>query len=323
MLLEKVYPQPHAQRQVLALRHQGVDAIGRGREGIQDRLQAPGLDIGLDFPEAAPGQTQAGQTPLMQDLAIAAVQPPLGAPVIELAVHPEGPAAGLAGLGGQAQRLMPRQLAGMLGHTGAPEIGRRGHAQAPVVGQTHAHQAGIRQIAHAHRAVETLVDDVHHPIREIEREAQILMPGEELRHQGRHMAAAEAGRRRDAQMAAGLDAPRADPGLGIGKLHQQALAVLQKAAALMGEGDAPGGAHQQLHAQAFLQRVDAPTHHRGRHALGLGGGREAALGGDQHKGFDLFQAIHGGDCALSPRLFMRFGAALHASAAMNPGGGLA
>jgi hypothetical protein len=50
-------------------------------------------------------------------------------------------------------------------------------------------------------------------------------------------------------MAAGLDAAGADAGLGIGQVGQQALAVLQKGAALMREADAPRGAHQQLDAQ--------------------------------------------------------------------------
>ena len=83
------------------------------------------------------------------------------------------------------------------------------------------------------------------------------------------MPAAEARRRGDAQVAGGLDPAFGHAGLGIGHIGQQALAVFQKGAALMGEGEAPGGAHQQLHAQAFLQGVDAPPHHRGRHAASV------------------------------------------------------
>jgi hypothetical protein len=93
--------------------------------------------------------------------------------------------------------------------------------------------------------------------------------------------------------AAGLHAAGADAGFGIGQVGQQALAVFQEGAALVGERDAPRGAQQQLHAQAFFQRVDAPADHRRRHALGQRGGGQAALGGHRHEGFDLLEPVHG------------------------------
>jgi hypothetical protein len=98
-------------------------------------------------------------------------------------------------------------------------------------------------------------------------------------------------------VAAGLDAAGADAGLGIGQVGQQALAVFQEGAAFVRERDASRGAHQQLHAQAFFQRVDAPADHRRRHTFGQRGGREAALGGHRHEGFDLLEPGHGSDYA--------------------------
>jgi hypothetical protein len=58
------------------------------------------------------------------------------------------------------------------------------------------------------------------------------------------VAAPEAGRRGDAQVAAGLDATLGDAGLGRRQFAQDALAVLQERAAFMGERDAARGAHQ-------------------------------------------------------------------------------
>ena len=112
-------------------------------------------------------------------------------------------------------------------------------------------------------------------------------------HQRRHVAAAEAGRRRHAQVPARLDATGADAGFGIGDAHQQALAVLQEGAALVREAQAARGPHQQLDAQSRFQGIDAPPDDRGRHALGPGRGGQAAARGDGDEGFELGQAVHG------------------------------
>jgi hypothetical protein len=118
------------------------------------------------------------------------------------------------------------------------------------------------------------------------------MPRQEGGHQRRQVAPAEPGRRGDAQMAAGLDAASRDAGLGVVDVDQQALAVLQEGAALVGEADAAGGAQQQLDAQPRLQRVHAPPDDGRRHALCQCGGGQAALGGRGHEGLHLLQAIH-------------------------------
>jgi hypothetical protein len=148
--------------------------------------------------------------------------------VLDGAVDLEGPAARLAGVGAQRQAGVAGELVRVARRARALQVGRGGHAQAAVVGQPRADQAGVGQVAHAHRAVEALVDDVDHAVAEVERQAQVGMLGQEARHQRRHVAAAEAGRRRDAQMAAGLEPARADGGLGVGQRGQQALAVLQE-----------------------------------------------------------------------------------------------
>ena len=93
------------------------------------------------------------------------------------------------------------------------------------------------------------------------------------------MPAAKAGRRGDAQVAAGLDAAGRDAGLGIGQVGQQALAVLQKGAAFVRQGDAPGGAHQQLDAQPLFQRVEPAPHDGRRYAFSQAGCRQATSRG--------------------------------------------
>ncbi len=94
-------------------------------------------------------------------------------------------------------------------------------------------------------------------------------------------------------MPAGLDAAGADAGLGVGQVGQQALAVFQKGAALVGERDASRGAHHELDAQARLQPVEPATDDGRRHPFGLGRGGEAAARGHGHKGFELLELVHG------------------------------
>jgi len=72
----------------------------------------------------------------------------------------------------------------------------------------------------------------------------------------------------------------------------QALAVFEEGAALVRERDAARGAHQQLHAQPLLQRIEAATHDGGGHALRARGRRQAALGGNRDEGFELLELVH-------------------------------
>ncbi len=180
----------------------------------------------------------------------------------------------------------------MLRRTAQAQVLGRGHAQAPVLGQAHADQRGVGQIAHPHRAVEPLGGQVDHAVAQIERDRDIGMQLAIARHQRRHVAPPETGRRGDAQVAAGLHAARRYAGLGVRELHQQALAVFQESAALVRERDAPRGAHQQLDAEPLLQRIEPAPHDGRRHALGLGRGRQAAPRRHRHKGFHGLELVH-------------------------------
>jgi hypothetical protein len=74
LFLEKVDPQAHAQGHVLALGKDRVNAVGRGRKIVQHGAQTPRGDVGLHLPGAAPRNAITGQTPLVQDLPVAAIQ---------------------------------------------------------------------------------------------------------------------------------------------------------------------------------------------------------------------------------------------------------
>ena len=82
-------------------------------------------------------------------------------------------------------------------------------------------------------------------------------------------------------MAAGLDPAGADAGLGVRPVGEQALAILEEGAAFVRQGDAPRRAHQELDAQAPLERIDAPADDRRRDALELRGRGQAAAGRDR------------------------------------------
>ena len=130
----------------------------------------------------------------------------------------EGPAPGLGGIAGQRQAMEARQIGRRLRRAMALQVGRRGHAQAAVVGHAHAHQRRVRHVAHAHGAVKALAGNVHHAVAQVQGDGDLGVQLAKLGHQRRHVAPPKARRRGDAQVAAGLDAPGADAGLGIGQV---------------------------------------------------------------------------------------------------------
>ncbi|MNT11087.1 hypothetical protein D3C72_1459490 [compost metagenome] len=217
----------------------------------------------------------------MQHLTVGAIQRPARLEMHHFARatidrHAKCPAPRLRGLARQGQAVVLGQIARVAGRATAAQVLGRGHAQAPVVGHAHAHQRRIGQVANADRTVIAFASQIHQAVAQVERGRHLGVAGMVERQERRHMAAAKTRRRRDAQMPGGLDAARADAGLDIGQIGEQALAVLQKGNAFVREGEFARGAHQQLDAQALLQRIQAAAHDGGCHAFGLGGGGEAA-----------------------------------------------
>jgi hypothetical protein len=116
----------------------------------------------------------------------------------------------------------------------------------------------------------------------------------EGRHQRRDVPPAEAGRRRQTQVAARLHAAGRNARLGVLHIVDDALAVLEERRAFEGQGELASGAHQQLDAEPLLERVDAAADDGGRYTLRVGGRRQAALRRDGNEGFDLLETVHGG-----------------------------
>ena len=232
----------------------------------------------------------------MQHLPVRAVERPARAQVHHVLTTvcrvAKSPAPGLRGVARQGQAVVLQQVRGLFWRAAPRQISRGGHAQAAVVGHAHTDQRAVGQVAHADGAVKALGRQVHHPVAQVERNRHIGVQFAKARHQRGHMAAAKPGRGGDAQMAARLDAARRHTGFGIGHIREQALAIFQKSAAFVGQGDAPGGAHQQLHAQAFLQRIEPAADDGRGHALGSGCGGQAALGGNRDKSFEGFELVH-------------------------------
>ncbi|MCY1380854.1 hypothetical protein D9M69_687110 [compost metagenome] len=94
-------------------------------------------------------------------------------------------------------------------------------------------------------------------------------------------------------MAAGAVLLRRHRGFGAGPLRQQHAALVEKARALLGERQPPGGAVDELRAQAAFQRVDAPAQHHRCDARVQRGGGQAAVLHRQHEGLDFLEAVHG------------------------------
>ena len=130
---------------------------------------------------------------------------------------------------------MTRQFIGMPGRAVLRQVAGGRDAQPPVVGQPHADQRRVGQVADPHRAVKTFAGEIDHPVTQIERNRDVAVQFAKPRHQRRHVAAPEARRRGDAQMATGLDAAGADAGLRVGHIRQQPLRVFQEGGALVGE----------------------------------------------------------------------------------------
>ena len=85
--LQEVNPQPHPQRQVFALGKHGINAIGRCGIVFQHRHQLARSDLGLHLPGAAPGNAITRQAPVVQHLAVGAVQRARGLQVGHFAIR--------------------------------------------------------------------------------------------------------------------------------------------------------------------------------------------------------------------------------------------
>ena len=229
---EVVYPQAHAQWQVLALRKQHKNTVGRRGIVLQHRHQL----AGGDFASTSQVLRQAMPWPARhQSYNTWPSEQSSGPPGLRCTTRRrrprwacERPSARLRRLARQRQAVMLGQLGGMLGRATALQVAGRRYAQAPVVGNAHTHQRRVRQVPT--RTAQSKPSPARSTTRSL-RFSEMVTSGAAPEKRGtraRH-GGGQTGRRGHAQMPAGLDATGRHAGLGIGHIGQQALAVFQKA----------------------------------------------------------------------------------------------
>jgi hypothetical protein len=80
--------------------------------------------------------------------------------------------------------------------------------------------------------------------------------------------------------------------LGIVEIEQNALTMLQKCAALIGQSDSARRPLQKLYTESRLERIKPPPNHRRRNPFGARSRRQAALDCDINEGGNLLELIH-------------------------------
>ena len=139
---------------------------------------------------------------------------------------------------------MPDQIGWLTRHAVSNQIGRAGDDHAAHFAETDADQAGVGQLTDADGAVDVFIDQIDQPVAQVEIDPDFRVGQHEIANQRRHMLAPEAGWRRDAQLAAGLDAAKRHGGFGIGQIVEGLLAIFQEGLALEGNGQLARGAQQ-------------------------------------------------------------------------------
>ena len=153
--------------------------------------------------------------------------------------------------------------------TGAPrrgEIGRRSDEEAPRALELSGDETRIRKVADTQRKVGPFGDQILVAIRHHEIDLEQRMPGEERRQQRHDAPHAIFGRQGDAQHA-GETVGAARRALRLVDREQGVARASQQRLAGVGGGNLPGGADEELDAQAALERRDGratPRAGRGR-----------------------------------------------------------
>ncbi|KOT02782.1 hypothetical protein DM50_4157 [Burkholderia mallei] len=291
-VLQEIEKEPDPERQVPALRKHRVNADRRRGERVEHADEPARRDVRADFPPRAPCEAMALEAPFVQHRAVRALHRAGHADRHHLAAVDEAPAALLVRVRREREAVVAREIVERPGHAGAREIGRRRDAHAPVLAELERHERRIGQLAQAHRAIEPLVDEVDHPVGQIERDRHVRVRARKRGYERRDVAPAEARGRRHPQMPARLHAARGHARLGVLHVVDDALAILEERRAFERQRELARGAHEQLHAEPLLERVKPAADDRGRDPFRMRGRRQAAFRRNRGERFDLFEAIH-------------------------------
>jgi hypothetical protein len=167
-----------------------------------------------------------GDRPAREHLAVVALQVAADLHRHELALLLEDPLVGDAVLGARHQAVVAREVGERLGLAGALEVGGRAAHHAVVARELGGDQVGALQVGDADREVEALVLQVHQPLRQVQRDVQVGMLGDERRKVRRDVLAAERGRGGDDQPARGALRAGGKRVLGAAQLREDAVTIL-------------------------------------------------------------------------------------------------
>jgi hypothetical protein len=130
--------------------------------------QRPGSQIFPNFPIRTPGQPKTTQRPIPQDSPVVAFHQMGDAQHDRLAVCHETPSARLCAVRSQPEASMLQKVVWMTRSPVARQVVRTGYDHTAGFTQLDTDHAGIGQAADAHGAIHILVDEVDHPVCQIE-----------------------------------------------------------------------------------------------------------------------------------------------------------
>jgi hypothetical protein len=190
-----------------------------------------------------------------------------------------------------------------LRHAVAFQILRRGADHAMAWGEAAGDEAGIVEFRDADGKVDSFADDIDDIVRQMQFEIEFGMLLKERGQIRRHMATAEAGRRGDAQRAAGFGVELGHEGLGFLDVAEDADDPLVEALARFGELELARGALKQARAEPLFHMADALAHHsRGKAHVAPGGGHVSRCR-DARKYFEIRNRGNGHAVALARLMF--------------------
>src|SRR5258708_7252448 len=283
---EKFDEGPRLRRQKAPMRvnrvdgHVGVEGIAR-----TERNQGAVLELPPNVPGGLERYAEPRDRPFLEHL-------PVVAGVAPRYAHRSGLAAGAFVLTGHAEvaggeAVVAGEVARRARRAEAPQIAGARAYDAPVRRKLARGERGIGERRDADGEIEAFLDDVDVPVRKAQGELNVRITGGEARHERRDVLVAERGGQRDLQRAARLDLARADGGIRLLYLGEQARAGVVIGRALVGEVKAAGGAVDKAHAEPRFQRGQSPADDRRRQAQLAGSSGKAARTDDprEHRHF--------------------------------------
>lgn len=212
-----------------------------------------------------------------------------------LAVAPaQRPGAHAAGLRrADADPVEAAQVAWMADWRLVAEVGGRGEEDQVARRQVARHHPGRQFETTADGGVEAFADEVDLAIVEMPVGHDVRIAFEELAEQRQDVVAAEGQPHADLQRAAGLVADAGDVGESGLDALQAAADLLQETLPGFGQGQAPGAALEQAHAEVAFQAGDVLAHPGRRQAQAPGGLGEATGLGAADEALDVAEGFHG------------------------------